>query len=310
MELSIIIVSYNTCKYTLECLESLYRETKDISFEVILIDNASNDNTVEEVARKFPQVHLIPSKKNSGFAGGNNIAAEYAKGEYLLLLNPDTIVLNKAIEKLLAFARSNPGAGIYGGRTVFPDGTLNRSCYSKKTLWSQVCSVFGLTKIFSFSPVFNPLPYGSWGYDTIRHVDIISGCFLMTKKDIWEKLGGFNPLFFMYAEEVDLCLRAKKIGCNPLFCPEAEIIHYRGASEATRADKIIKIHRGEVTLLNEHWPFMQKSIGIFLFRYRVWLKSTFYKILSFINKKKYKEEASVWNEVWVNRNIWLKGWQE
>ncbi|MFX0139592.1 MAG: glycosyltransferase family 2 protein, partial [Candidatus Hodarchaeota archaeon] len=206
-----------------------------------------SDNTVQSVKMEYPQVKLIASKNNNGFAKGNNIAAETATGEYLLLLNPDTIVLDGAIEKLLKFARRNPDSGIYGGRTIFPDGSLNRSCYSKMTLWSLICSIIGFTKIFSFSTFFNPIPYGSWKYNTTRYVDIISGCFLMIKKEIWEKLEGFNPLFFMYAEEVDLCLRAKKIGYTPQFYPKAEIVHYRGASETNRADKIIKIYKGELT---------------------------------------------------------------
>jgi N-acetylglucosaminyl-diphospho-decaprenol L-rhamnosyltransferase len=308
IDLSIIVVSFNTQKYTLECLESVYRETDHINFEVILIDNASSDNTVQLVKANFPQVKLITSIHNHGFAKGNNIAAKEANGEYLLLLNPDTIVQNRAIEKLLAFAQENPGAGVYGGRTIFPDGSLNRSCYSKSTLWSLICSVFGLTKIFPFSSFLNPVVFGSWKYNTIRNVDIISGCFLLIKKEIWDKLNGFNPLFFMYAEEVDLCLRAKQLGCDPLFYPEAEIIHYRGASESNRADKLIKTYRGEVTIIYEYWPKYKIFLGIKLYLLKVWLKSFYYNIFRFINTIKFSEPALEWEKIWRNRKIWVKGW--
>lgn len=135
--LSIIIVSYNTKKYTLECLRSIYEQTQDVSYEVIVIDNASSDGSAEAIEAKFPNVHLIKSKKNVGFAGANNLAAEEAKGDYLLLLNPDTVILDGAIQKLYNFALVNPDNLIYGGRTLFEDRSLNpTSCWKKKTLWS------------------------------------------------------------------------------------------------------------------------------------------------------------------------------
>ncbi|MCU0822660.1 MAG: glycosyltransferase family 2 protein, partial [Spirochaetes bacterium] len=285
----------------------VYKETKEVKFEVIVLDNASIDHPVGDIKIKFPQIILLPSDINYGFAKGNNIAAEKAKGEYILLLNPDTIVLNKAIDKLFNFAKSNPDAGVYGGRTVYTDGSLNPSCYSKTTPWSLFCSISGLTKFFKNSTFFNPEPYGSWKYNTTRQVDIVSGCFLLIKHDLWKKLNGFNPLFFMYAEEADLCLRAAKAGFNPVFYHESEIIHYRGVSEPTEAGKIIKTFRGEITLICEHWSKMFVNYGIFLFTARCALKYLYYMMLSTLNKK-YLNRAAVWKEVWDQKSIWRKGW--
>jgi len=129
-DLSVIIVSYNTRDLTIKCLQSLYSETSGISFETIVVDNASTDNSACDVAKEFPQVRLIALKENRGFAKANNLACKSAGGAYLLLLNPDTVIINNAVEKILVFARQDQKAGIWGGRTIFPDGSLNpTSCY-------------------------------------------------------------------------------------------------------------------------------------------------------------------------------------
>ncbi|MBN2040393.1 MAG: glycosyltransferase family 2 protein [Spirochaetes bacterium] len=310
VDISVITVSYNSSKYTIECLKSLFRETTETTFETIVIDNASIDDSVEQIKINFPQVNLIESKENYGFARANNIASKKASGKYILLLNPDTVVLNHAVDNLYKFAEKNPEYGIYGGRTIFPDGSVNPSAYSNMTLWSLFCSIFGLTKIFKSSAFFNPVPYGNWKYDTIKNVDIISGCFLMLKRDMWEKLNGFNSLFFMYAEEVDLCLRAKKLGCNPVFFPEAQIIHYRGVSEPTESGKMVKILRGEVTLMNEHWTAVKIKTGVCALSFRVLLKLTIFRLLNLMNRKKFTDRILLWNDVWSQRKTWKKGWQE
>ena len=123
--LTIIIVSYNTSEMTLECIRSVYRETTSINFEIIVLDNNSSDNSVEAIASEFPKMNLISSKINYGFAKGNNIAAKEAKGDFLLLLNPDTVVLDRAIDNLIEFAVNNAQAEIWGGKTLFGDGSLN-----------------------------------------------------------------------------------------------------------------------------------------------------------------------------------------
>src|SRR5688500_18347804 len=130
MDLSILIVSYNTREETLACLESVYAQTRDVSFEVIVVDNASQNGSAEAIAQKFPEVKLVQPGENIGFARANNVAARHASGEFLLLLNPDTVILNGAIQTAVAFARSHPQAGIVGGKTLYADGSLNAtSCF-------------------------------------------------------------------------------------------------------------------------------------------------------------------------------------
>jgi len=131
-DVSIIIVSFNTRELTLDCLRSVYEQTGDVTFEVFVVDNASTDGSAEAIAAAFPQVHLIANHENRGFAAANNQAAQYASGEWLLLLNPDTVVLNRAVDRLVAFARravaEDAACGIFGGRTIFANGRLNPTC--------------------------------------------------------------------------------------------------------------------------------------------------------------------------------------
>lgn len=306
-DVSILIISFNTRPYTLQCLQSIYEQTDRVDFEVIVLDNGSVDGSADAIAQQFPQVHLIREERNLGFARGNNQAALRAKGRYLLLLNPDTKILDHAIDQIVEFADSRPKAGIYTGCNLSPEGGFNRNCYGKMTPWSLFCRTFGLTKIGKRIPFLNPETYGNWNYDQIRTVDIVEGSFLLIQRALWDQLGGFNPLFFMYGEEVDLCLRARKAGYRPICCPQVRIIHYGGCSETCRADQVIKTLRGEVTILQEHWSPVSRWFGIKMFLLRVFLKRTILTIWAFFQSKK-QADAAVWQEVWEKRKQWIKGW--
>ncbi len=304
-DLSIIVVSYNTKEMTVACLNSIFEQTSDLSFEVIVLDNDSKDCSAEEIARRFPQVKLLALKENLGFAGGNNLAAREAAGEYLLLINPDTIVLDGAIQKLIGFAEENPAAGIWGGRTLFADKTLNpASCWRKPGLWEIFCRSFMLTSFFPNSSVFNTGSYGGWDRSTARQVDIVSGCFFLLKRELWEKLNGFLPEFFMYGEEADLCLRAHKMGARPLVTPEATIIHYGGASEKIHADKMVKLLKAKRLLMKHHWSTKTYIAGKMIFRMYPLNRMLVSKTLGLF-KRNFRKNSDVWRELWQRRNEWI-----
>jgi GT2 family glycosyltransferase len=308
LELSVIIVSYNTRKLTLKCLESLYKETTNVNFETILVDNASEDESVSAVAEEYPQVRVIALKENIGFARANNLASESACGRYLLLLNSDTVIINNAVEEILVFAHQNPKAGIWGGRTIFPDGSLNpTSCYGKMTPWSLFCRAIGLTPIFPNFTLFNPECFGAWQYDSVREVDIVTGCFMLIKTSIWNQLGGFDPLFFMYGEEVNFCLRARKLGFKPMFNPVAEIIHYGGASEKSQLSRWEKVFRAKVSIIRLHWS--QRSVGFGIGMLLLWAANRviILRMLSVLTPKKYITQREKWNQVWRKRKEWQQG---
>lgn len=307
-ELSILIVSYNCRAVTLECLASLMAFPPLVSHEIILLDNASSDGTAEAVATAYPQIRLIAHPENSGFAAGNNLAAGLAAGQRLLLLNPDTLVFAGSLDALWEFAERTPKRGIWGGRTLFADLSLNpTSCWAAISLWSLFCSSFGLTWLAPQSALFNPEAYGGWRRDRERDVDIVSGCFLLIDHKLWRRLGGFDPNFFMYAEEADLCLRARRLGANPGISPAAKIVHLGGASEASQTEKLIKVIRGRITLMRKHWSPARLWVGLLL--YQIWA------LLRLIGSRFIAgprdipgQSGEKWQTVWRRRAEWLDGY--
>ena len=201
-DVSLVIVGYRTRDLLRACLESVYRETRGVTFEVVVVENASGDGSVEMIQREFPDVRLIALDENSGFARGTNLGAEAATGDAIILLNPDTEVVGNAVGQLAEFARAHPKAGVYGGRTVRPNGTLDPvSCGGQMSLWSVTCWAVGLSKAFPNVEMFDPEGLGRWQRDTVRQVAMITGCFMLINRDVWTTLGGFDEQFFMYGED-------------------------------------------------------------------------------------------------------------
>ena len=303
-EVSVIVVSYNTREMTLACLRSVLAQTVS-AMEIIVVDNASTDGSAEAVAAAFPEISLLAETVNHGFAKANNLAAQQARGGYLLLLNPDTLVLDGAIDKLLAFAAATPAAGIWGGRTLYGDRSLNpSSCWRRMTLWSVTSQALGLTSLFRGSVLFNPERYGNWDRRTEREVDIISGCFFLIRREFWTTLGGFDLSYVMYGEEADLCLRARAAGARPRMTPTAEIVHYAGASETVRTDKMVRLLRAKILLIKRHFPGWQRPLGLLVFRLwpfsRVWGRRLLGR----------GKGSGPWAEIWARRGEWWHGWPE
>lgn len=311
LDLSIVIVSYNTKDQTLDCLRSVIEQTRAISYEIIVIDNASSDGSAEAIQAGFPGVALIASKENLGFAGANNVAAQRASGQRLLLLNPDTLVQNAALDVLVAFAESHPQARIWGGRTTFPDGRVNPSCLGDITPWSIFCRACGLTYLFPRSRFFNPEYIHMWDpLDRDRDVDIVVGCFLLIDMALWRTLGGFNADFFMYGEEVDLSLRARKLGARPRMTPRATIIHFGGASETSTEDKTVKILKGRITVMKVHWNPVSLRLARWTLLATVAVRALASKIIAPPQHRGsgLDGRADRWGGVYRRRHEWLNGW--
>lgn len=305
--MTILVVSYNTREMTLECLRSIVRETTELPFEVLLVDNQSSDGSFEAVQEEFgndSRFDLESSTDNLGFAGGNNHLAKRARGEYLLLLNPDTVVLDHAIERLMDFAESHRENGIWGGRTIFADGTLNpTSCWGPYTIWSQFCRYSGLTWVAPGSGLFNSRGYGGWARDSIREVEIVTGCFLMLKREDWESFGGFDPDFFMYGEEADLCMRARTRGLRPIVTPDATVIHHGGASEKVREDKLVRLLDAESRLLHRHWSPPRFAVAKILVRAGVLLRAA---AVGLRNLFRSGSHPNLWANLWARRREWSR----
>lgn len=299
---SILVVSFNTKEMTLACLRSVFAETTRTPFELIVLDNASGDGSADAIEREFGgRARLIRSAENLGFARANNVASEGARGEFLLLLNPDTVVLNGAIDRLVEFARTRPEAGIWGGRTVFADGRLNpSSCWRRMSVWNLACRAFGLSTLMPNSGVFHSEAYGGWARDSVRAVDIVSGCFFLITSSLWRTLQGFDPGFFMYGEEADLCLRARRLGARPHVTPGAEIVHYGGASETVREDKVSRLLSAKARLIRRHMG--RGRVGLSLMLLALWPLS---RSLAGRATRGGAGRGDVWSEVWARRREWL-----
>lgn len=307
-KISIIVVSFNTCQMTLACLRSVVAQTLT-PYELIVIDNASSDGSAAAIKAEFPNIALMAENENHGFAGANNLAAKHARGEKLLLLNPDTVILDGAIDRLYAFADRTPASRIWGGRTLFGDGSLNYgSAWRRMTLWNIFCRTAGLTGLFPKSEIFNSEAYGRWDRNTERQVDIVTGCFFLIALRDWKALGGFDQTFFMYGEEADLCLRAERdLGAAPRVVPDAVIIHYGGASERVRADKMVRLLSAKIALIDRHIPSWQRPMARVIFRLWPLSRRIALDLLAFIGSQKGSESRSVWQAVWARRAEWQNG---
>jgi N-acetylglucosaminyl-diphospho-decaprenol L-rhamnosyltransferase len=293
---SVLLVAHRTRELIDVCLESLYAGiTKDV--EVVVVDNGSNDGTAERIASRWPQVRLYVSEENLGFGRAMNLAAAHAQGEVLILLNPDTVVHDDAIMRLAVFAQSHPQAGLVGGRTLAPDGTLDpRSCWGAPTTWSTVCFATGLSTAFKGSRLFDPEALGGWARDSVREVGVVTGCLLAVRRDVWDELGGFDPAFFMYGEDLDLSLRATALGYRPMVTPDAVVTHVVGASTALRGDRMLLVMKGKVTIARKHGP----GVGVHLLAMGVAVRAFVARIFG--------RDCVVWPELWQRRHEWLPGY--
>ena len=248
MDVSIVIVNWNTCQITCDCLKSVYRQTGNINFEVIVVDNASTDGSVDVVKVQFPQVILIENNENHGFAAANNQGITRAKGRYVLLLNSDTVVLDNAIAKIVSFADNKPDAAVVGCRVLNPNGTLQHTCSMFPSVLNMLLSSTYLYKLFPKSKLFGRERMSWWDRTDVREVDVATGSFMLVRHEAIEQVGMMDEQFFMYAEETDWCYRFKQTGWKILFTPTAEIIHLGGASSRQVKPEMTLQLRGSILL--------------------------------------------------------------
>ena len=229
-DLSIIIVNWNTRQLLDGCLASIYGETKNINFEIFVVDNASSDGSAEMIKEKYPAINLIINKKNCGFAAANNQAIKEAQGKYILILNSDTIILDGALNKLLDVLRSRPEVGILGAKTLNKDRTIQKTARRDPTLLTQLFLPSKIKKLFQNWRPFKEYYFDDFDYEKETFVPQLQGSFLLVKKEVFDKIGPFDEKFFIWFEEVDLCKRAKAAGWQVWYTAEAEIIHHGGQS--------------------------------------------------------------------------------
>jgi len=265
VNISIVIVNWNTKEILKNCLQSIYEQTKDIAFETIVIDNGSTDGSVEMIKGRFPEVVLIENDENRGFAAANNQGIAIAKGQYVLLLNSDTVILDNAIEKTFKFAEENPDSGVIGCRVLNSDKTLQPTCFMFPSLVNRVLFTGYFYKLFPKNKFFGRERMTWWNRNTQREVDVVTGCYMLVSRKAIEQVGVMDEIFFMYAEEIDWCYRFKQAGWKNLFTPDAEIIHLGGASAIRhKAERALLKDKSDILFMCKYWPKWKVCLGVTL----------------------------------------------
>lgn len=259
-----IIVSYNTASLLEKCLEKLFSTGKELDMEVFVVDNNSADESVEMVRNRFSRVKLIANSDNRGFAAANNQAWQQSQGEYILLLNPDAYVKPGALSNVLSFMELHPECGLCGGRLVKPDGTLDPSARKFPGWLSKFFTISGLRSRFPNSAIFSGHEFGGFDHSSIMEVDWVPGTFTIYRRTMLEETGLFDERFYIYYEETDLCLKAKKKGWKVFFIPDAEVVHVGGACSKTRKDQQFDSGAGQVVKfrMRSEWLYFRKNSGL------------------------------------------------
>ena len=235
MLLSIVIVSFNVEELLAKCLESIEKYSEDITKEVFVVDNNSSDNTVLRIRKDFPKVTLIANKKNLGFSKANNQALKKAKGDYLLVLNPDTELKQGTLHKMIGFMRKNKDVAVSTCRVELADGSLDRDCRRHfPTPWRSFCHFSNLSKIFKGSKIFDQYYMGYMPDNIEQEVDACAGAFMMIRSSALKKVGYFDEDFFFYGEDLDWCWRFREKGYRIVYTPITKIIHHKGASSGIK----------------------------------------------------------------------------
>jgi len=238
MTLSIVIVNYNTEKLLRSCLESVYAGANGTPFHIHVVDNNSHDRSVEMVKSEFPKVNVIENTSNVGFSKANNTAISQTKADYVLLLNPDTLVIGDAVDRVMRYMDAHPKVGICGCKVLNADRTLQLAC--RRSIPTPKVAFFrlsGLSRLFPNSQTVAKYNLTYLNPDEPHEVDAVSGAFLMIRRKAIDEIGLLDERFFMYGEELDWCLRARRAGWTVMYHPEAEIIHYKGESTKSNSRK-------------------------------------------------------------------------
>lgn len=236
MELSVVIVNWNVKEILSKCLESIFFYSKDINYEVILVDNHSSDGSVEHLKQKFRneinigRLKLIANDFNAGFAKANNQGFKLAKGEFILFMNPDMELKENSFKKMLDYLKTKPEAGIVTGRLLYGDKTVQPNVKSFPTLCSQILILLKMHHFFSWLPCLKKYLMKDFKYTNEQEVDMVMGAFIFTKKKVMEEINAWDEDYWLWWEDVEMCRVVKDKGYKIIFTPITEIIHYEGKS--------------------------------------------------------------------------------
>lgn len=261
MELSICIVSYQCAEKLRRCLESIRAHRPTVAHEVIVVDNGSQDGTVEMLREVFYWVRLISNPDNRGFSRAMNQAVAAATGEALLMLNPDTEMLHGALDGLFRFVRERPWIGAVGPKLVSPEGDPEMSCREFPTLMNAFWGLTGLSRAFSGSRVFGHFEMTWWDHSEPRGVDWLSGAALMCTRAAWGKVGPLDEAFFLQGAELDWQKRLSRLGLERWYLPTVSVVHYPGRSwGGSEAEEVVRLYRAAFQYFRKHHSILSSPI--------------------------------------------------
>lgn len=275
MKLSIVIVNYNVKYFLEQCLHSVNKAIQGIQAEVFVVDNHSVDGSIEMVREKFPHVHLIENKINHGFSKANNQAIKKAMGEYILLLNPDTVVEDDTFHKILGYMDHHPDAGGLGVKMVDGKGRfLPESKRGLPTPNVAFFKIFGLSKLFPRSKTFGKYHLGFLDKEQIHEVEVLSGAFMLLRKEALDKTGLLDETFFMYGEDIDLSYRIIKAGFKNIYFPETRIIHYKGEStKKSSVNYVVTFYNAMIIFAQKHFSSKNATTLSFLINLAIYFRA-------------------------------------
>ncbi|NMC11954.1 MAG: glycosyltransferase family 2 protein [Chloroflexi bacterium] len=254
LDLSIIIVNWNTRDLLLKCLGCVYNAQRSLTMEVIVVDNHSNDESVDAARQSFPQTRFIENPANYGFAKANNQGIRQAQGRYLLLLNSDAFVHEEALTNMVQFMDAHADTGAGGCRLFFEDGSLQRSCFSFPTLLTEFWQLTWLDRFFPRSRTFGKYRMTYWDMTDSHPVDAVMGACLILRKEALDQIGLLDEQFFMFSEEIDLCYRLKQAGWLVRYIPHASAVHlWGGSSSQVKEETFLHLYRSRIRFFRKHY---------------------------------------------------------
>ncbi|NLI01564.1 MAG: glycosyltransferase family 2 protein [Chthonomonadales bacterium] len=254
MDLSIIILNWNTRTDLEQCLQSIYGRSWAVALEVVVVDNASEDDSVEMVQSQFPHAKVLANERNLGFTAGNNRGIPLTSGRYVMFLNSDTVMTDGALDTFVRYADSRHDAAVFGPKLLNTDGSLQYSCRSFPNLGTGFFRNTPLGRLFPRNRFNEDYLLTTWDHSTPRDVDWVSGSALMIRRDVLLELGGFDEGFFMYCEDVDLCYRVHELGLKVAYCPDAVIYHHIGrSSDQVPTRMTFEFHRSMYRFYKKHY---------------------------------------------------------
>ena len=260
MDISVVIVSWNSKEIVRQCLEAVCNHRSKYRYEIILVDNASTDGTPDMVEEQFPRVRLIRNSDNLGFSKANNIGIREGKGRYICLMNSDIVLREHCFDLMLDYEDRHPDIGILAPKLLYPDLSIQDSCQSFPTLWNNLCEAFALNKMFPRSSFFSGRHWIYFAHDRICEAPVIPAAFWMVRRAAFDSMGLLDEQFFIYCEDMDLCKRFWKGGWRVVFYPEAEAIHYHGGSSSNLP---ARFHLEQQRTALQYWRKHHGSLGVF-----------------------------------------------